>query len=318
MSLPLIALAAALAAPQSTPIEAPGPLAPLKGSFVHPATSSGPILLVIPGSGPTDRDGNGPLGIRASTYRLLAQGLSQEGIGTVLIDKRGMFSSAPAVASANDVTVPDYVADTRAWIKVIRASTGAKCVWLLGHSEGGLVALVSAQEAPDICGLILVAAGGRKLGDVLREQFRSNPALAPILNQAEAAIAAFEQGKPVDLAASPGLAPIFPPQIHGFLRSLLSYDPAELISHVGKPILILQGDKDIQVGVVDARRLKLGSPGAELVLLRNTNHVLKTVESDDRQVNIATYINPDLPLAPGVVSAIAGFVAAHSGAKSAP
>jgi len=57
----------------------------------------------------------------------------------------------------------------------------------------------------------------------------------------------------------------------------------------------------MQVGVADAERLKQAAPGAKLVLLADTNHVLKTVTSDDRRANAATYADPSLPLAPGVV-----------------
>lgn len=92
-----------------------------------------------------------PLGVKASTYKLLAGGLAAKGIITVRIDKRGMFDSAGAVADANAVTIDDYAVDLHAWVKVIRAKTGASCVWLLGHSEGGLVALASSRNAGDVC-----------------------------------------------------------------------------------------------------------------------------------------------------------------------
>ena len=158
------------------------------------------MMLIIPGSGPTDRDGNNPLGVKAATYRLLAEGLAERGIGTVRIDKRGMFASAAAVADGNAVTIDDYVADVGAWIGAIRKETGVSCVWLLGHSEGGLVALAAAQKLPDICGLVLVSAAGRPLGDVLRTQLQANPANAPILPQAMAAIESLEAGKHFDVA----------------------------------------------------------------------------------------------------------------------
>jgi fermentation-respiration switch protein FrsA (DUF1100 family) len=77
-------------------------------------------------------------------------------------------------------------------------------------------------------------------------------------------------------------------------------------------VLILQGRRDIQVGVADAERLKEAAPKAELVLLPDANHVLKTVASDDPRANVAAYADPALPLAQGVVEAIATFVAAAS------
>ena len=256
-------------------------------------------------------DGNNPLGVKAATYRLLAEGLAERGIGTVRIDKRGMFASSAAVADANAVTIDDYVADVGAWIDVIRKETGVSCVWLLGHSEGGLVALAAAQKLPDICGLVLVSTAGRPLGEVLRTQLRANPANAPILAQAMAAIELLEAGKRVDVAGMhPALMPLFAPQVQGFLINAFSYDPAKLVAAVAKPVLIVQGRRDMQVGVADAERLKEAAPKAELILLPDINHVLKTVASDDPRVNASTYADPSLPLAPGVAEAIATFVAA--------
>jgi len=96
-----------------------------------------------------------------------------------------MFASAAAVADADAVTIADYAADVRSWIATIRARTGQNCVWLLGHSEGGLVAEVAAQYASDVCGLLLVAAPGRPLGQVLRTQLKAKPANAPVLAEAK-------------------------------------------------------------------------------------------------------------------------------------
>jgi pimeloyl-ACP methyl ester carboxylesterase len=279
------------------------------------AKGSAPVL-IIPGSGPTDRHGNNPLGVRAASYRLLAEGLAARGIGSVRIDKRGMFGSRAAVADGNAVTVADYASDVHAWVKAIRAATGAPCVWLLGHSEGGLVALAAAAEAPEgVCGLMLVAAPGRKVGAALREQLRANPANAPLLDQALAAIEQLEAGQRVDTAAlHPALMSLFAPPVQGFLISLLAQDPAALLARYRGPALVLHGRRDIQATVADAERLAAARPGVKLVMLEDVNHVLKRVATYDRAANAATYADPDLPLAPEVVEAVAGFVSQHRAA----
>jgi uncharacterized protein len=302
-------LAAADAAPVQRYVEAPGPSGPLKGTMLAPASGGAPMMLIIPGSGPTDRDGNNTYGVKAATYKLLAEGLAERGIGTVRIDKRGMFASTMAVADGNAVTINDYVTDVGAWIGSIRKQTGASCVWVVGHSEGGLAALAAAQKVPDICGLVLISTAGRPLGEVLRMQIRANPANAPILDQAMSAIDSLEAGKRFDVTGmNPALMPLFAPQLQGFLISAFSYDPARLISTVTKPVLILQGERDLQVSVADAERLKQAAPQAKLVLFPNTNHVLKTVTTPDPRANGATYMDPSLPLAPGVMDAVANFV----------
>lgn len=124
-----LALALAVGSPMqaSDDIEVEGPDGPLRGTMVLPA-KDGPVVLMIPGSGPTDRDGNNPLGVRAAPYRMLAEGLSGQGIGSVRIDKRGMFGSQGATRDANTVTIDDYVRDTGAWVDAIRSRTRVKCV----------------------------------------------------------------------------------------------------------------------------------------------------------------------------------------------
>jgi pimeloyl-ACP methyl ester carboxylesterase len=307
--LPMVAPSLAAGAAVESFIEAPGPLGPLKGTMLSPQSPGVPVALIIPGSGPTDRDGNNTLGLKASSYRLMAEGLAADGVATVRIDKRGMYASRAAVADANAVTIADYAADIHSWATTIRQQTGAPCVWLLGHSEGALVALVASQDAPDICGLILAAGAGRPLAQVLREQLKANPANAPLLGQAFTAIDALEAGKHPDTAnMNPLLLPLFKPQVQDFLMNAFSYDPAALLAHNAKPVLILQGQRDLQVSVADAQRLKAANPQAKLVLLPDANHMFKSVPSDSMAANFATYGNPDLPLAPNVTHTIADFI----------
>lgn len=293
------------AAPEAVPLEVAGPQGPLAGTLLRPAAAQAAAALILPGSGPTDRDGNNPAGVKAGPYRLLAEGLAARGIATLRIDKRGMFGSEAAVADANAVTIPDYVADTAA----LRAATGVPCVWLIGHSEGGLIALAAAREVEGLCGLVLVAAPGRPLGDVIKAQLRANPFNAPLLPAAEAAIDALAAGNPVDPASLPApLLPLFRPAVQGFLIGAFALDPARLAAEVRLPLLIVQGGKDIQVPVTDAERLKAAKAGAVLAVLPDANHVLKDVAGESRADNLATYQSPDLPLGQGVVATIAGFI----------
>ncbi|KAF1047877.1 MAG: Esterase EstD [Herbaspirillum frisingense] len=293
-----------------TEITAPGPLGPLRGTLLSPATTpQAPVVLIVPGSGPTDRDGNNRYGIRGATYRLLAQGLAERGIASVRIDKRGLFGSAAAATSADDVTIADYAGDVHAWIASIRRQTNASCVWVLGHSEGGLIGLAAARTPGDICGLILVAAAGRPLGQLLEEQLRANLANAPLLDKALAALRELEAGHviPADRIDAP-LMPLFHPKVQRFLMSEMALDPAALIAGYDKPVLIVQGLKDLQVRRQDAERLKAANPDAEMVLIPDANHVLKKVDSDDPRENFATYGATDLPLEGRIVPAITEFI----------
>lgn len=296
------------AAAASAAITAPGPQGPLEGTLLE-AGKSAPVVLIIPGSGPTDRDGNNPLGVTAAPYRLLAEALAAKGVSSARIDKRGMFGSKAAVADANKVTIADYAADTHNWVEAIHKRTGAKCVWVLGHSEGALVALASAQNPDGMCGVILVSGAGRRMSDIIREQLRANPANAPVLDSAMAAIDSLEQGRHVDVTdMHPALQRLFAPQVQDFLIDMFRQDPARLAAAVKLPMLIVQGERDVQVSVADAKALATAQPKARLVLIPAMNHVLKDVASDDRAANVATYADPSLPVDSTAVDAIASFV----------
>jgi pimeloyl-ACP methyl ester carboxylesterase len=318
MLLGVIALAAALGAaqPQETFVEAKGPLGPLKGTMLSGGAKTAPVVLIVPGSGPTDRDGNNPLGVKASSYRLLAEQLALRGVTSVRIDKRGGFASAAAVADGNAVTIADYASDVHAWASSIKTSTGAPCIWVAGHSEGGLVALAAGQSPSDICGLVLMSAPGRPLADIMKEQLHANPANAPLIPQAEKAIDSLQAKQRVDVSSfPPALAQLFPPAVQGFIIDEFSYDPAALVASSKKPVLIIQGERDLQISVADARRLAKAQPNAKLVLLPEVNHVLKIVSTDDPRANAAAYADPSLPLAPGIADAVADFVKASGSAS---
>ena len=302
MSLLAITAAAAVAAAEVT---IPGPKGPLAGTLTDPGGRA-PVVLVIPGSGPTDRDGNNPLGAAGGIYRQLGDQLAARGIATLRIDKRGMAGSKAAIADGNAVTLADYAADVHGWAALMKAK-GKPCVWLAGHSEGGLVALVAAQQPKDICGLVLLAAPGRPLGAVLREQLK--PKLpADMFAQADAAIARLEKRERVDPATVPApLAGLFNPAVQGFLIDLVSTDPAKLAAATKLPMLIVQGETDLQVGVGDAKAIAAARPDATLKLVPGVNHLWKKVGADPA-ANLASYADAKMEIDPAVADAIAAFV----------
>lgn len=300
--------AAAVGAPAGVEVTVPGPQGLLAGTLIDPGPGT-PAIVLIPGSGPTDRDGDNPLGVAGGPYRQLAEALAARRVATLRIDKRGLFGSRAAIADPNAVTIADYAADAHAWADMLRARTGRGCVWLMGHSEGVLVALSAAREPAGICGLVLVSGAGRPLGEVVREQLHASPGAASLLPQADAIIDRLEKGRRVPAAdVPPPLAPLFREEVQGYLIDAFARDPARLIAATTLPVLIVQGDHDIQVSVADAEALKRAQPSATLAVLPGVNHVLRTVTDDDRATNIATYRNAALPVAPAVPEAIAAFV----------
>ncbi len=309
----MLTAAPALAAPAGTVetlVQVQGPSGLLKGTMLAPETAAGaPLVLIIPGSGPTDRDGNNRLGVKAASYRLLAEGLAARGVASVRIDKRGMFGSAAASTNPNDITVADYAADVHAWAASLTGKGLAPCVWVAGHSEGSLVALAAAQVPKDICGLVLISGAGRRLGPVIREQLSKAPGADPaVLAPAMVVLDKLEKGQEADVSGlAPGLAALFNPQVQGFLIDLMSYDPPKLAARYPGPILVIRGTTDLQVSAEDAELLAHARPGILFKSIPGVNHVLKAAPPE-RSSNVATYADPNLPIAPEVVDAVAGFV----------
>ncbi|MFD1788147.1 alpha/beta hydrolase [Sphingomonas floccifaciens] len=300
----LTAMLLAAAAPQVEQVAVPGPQGPLAGTLTL-AEGKGPAVIIIPGSGPTDRDGNSPLGITAGSYRMLADALAAKGVSSIRIDKRGMFGSRAAVADPNDATMAGYADDARAWARLAAKRSGTACAWLVGHSEGGVVALQAAQSADGICGVVLLASPGRPLGAVMRGQFRANPANAPILDAALGMLDAVEAGKTVDPATLPvPLNGMFPLGVQKYLTGVIALDPAQLAATAKVPVVVVQGDADLQVSVDDdAKRIAAANPKARLTVLPGVNHVLKQV-GGDRLANQRSYADSSLPIAPEVVEAV--------------
>lgn len=303
--LSLILAAALLADPLATPVSLSSEPAALHGTLLTPDGPTRAVALIIAGSGPTDRDGNNGPGIVAATYRLLAEGLAAQGIATVRTDKRGVGESAAALTSEADLVFTDYADDARAWAVETARLTGQPCAWLIGHSEGALVALTAVAGGGDaVCGLVLLSGAGRPIGAVLREQLANAP--EPFLSQSLTILAELEAGRPVT-EVPPQLAALFRPSVQPYLISWLPLDPAELVAAWDGPVMIGQGTTDIQVGLPDAQALAAARPDARLAIWDGVNHVLKVAPAD-RAANIATYGDPTLPLAPGVVDDIAGFI----------
>ena len=313
----LLAISApAFAQDTGTEISAPAGEGMLGGMFTGARDGSQPVVLIIPGSGPTDRDGNNPMGVRAATLRLLAEGLEQQGIASVRIDKRGMFSSASATTDPNAVTLADYAGDVLSWVSVIKAETGVPCVTIAGHSEGGLVALLAARAGgADVCGLMLLAAPGRQLRTTLEAQLGASPVFAGSMDQIRAMFDRIEKGETVPLAEMPAaVRGLLPPPVHPFLGNLFRTDPAEAAAAIpGTPMLLVYGEKDSQITLEDWHALRTARPDAHSLILPFATHALKDAAGDDPAAAAATYTDPDLPLTTGVAEAMASFVRLHAG-----
>ncbi len=313
----LIAGAMALA-PLPASVQSETPLAltgmpTLHGTLRVPDTDTRAVAVILPGSGPTDQDGNSlnngtPLQVRAATYRLLAEGLAGQGVATLRIDKRGIGQSLLAGGDERSLRFDAFISDARAWAVEAATRTGRPCAWLIGHSEGALVALGAVREPDDrICGLVLLAPAGRPAATVIAQQLVGLP--EPLKAQAMAGLADLVAGR--ETANIPGLESLFRPSVQPYLISWFALDPAGLAAAYSGPVMIARGTTDIQVAAADLDALTAARPDATVARFEGVNHVLKIAPAD-RAGNIATYSDPDLPLAPGVAEAVGEFILGHS------
>jgi alpha-beta hydrolase superfamily lysophospholipase len=274
----------------------------LYGTLALPAKLPAPVVLVVAGSGPTDRNGNnGP--VRGNTYALLAAALAARGIASVRYDKRGIAASAAAMPSESEIRFDAYVDDAAAWLRLLAADRRFSKTVLAGHSEGSLVGMIAVQRAPSAAFVSLEGAG-RPAQVVLREQLK--PKVPPALYaQADVTITQLEQGHTV--ADPPAeLASLFRPSVQPYLISWFKYDPAVEIAKVAVPVTIVQGTADIQVTMTDANALKQGHPTAAFDVVHGMNHVLKYAPDTSSQAAIVQgYENPSLPIDPHAVDAVA-------------
>ena len=129
------------------------------------------------------------------------------------------------------------------------------------------------------------------------------PKAAPIV---DSLFERLKAGKIID-TVPPYLQSIFRPSVQPYIKSWMKYIPANEIKKITIPILIVQGGTDLQVDSAEANLLRQANPKAQLIILDSMNHILKNA-SVYRMQNLATYSNPALPLAPGLIKAIAIFI----------
>jgi uncharacterized protein len=280
------------------------PTGTLDGTLEVPSAAASCVVLIIAGSGPTDRNGNSlALGLRGDTYELLASDLSRRKIASLRYDKRGIGASAGAMSSERDLTFTRYVDDAAGWLSKLRTDGRFTEIIVAGHSEGSLIGMIAVQTAPANAFVSLEGAG-RPIAAVLREQLKSK--LSPQLYaQADAIITSLQSGKPV--AEVPGgLMMLFRPSVQPYLTSWFKYDPAIEIAKLRIPVTIVQGTADVQVTMADAQALHAADPSSRLVVVQGMNHVLKYAPDVSSQAAILEgYQDPSLPVAPQVVDAIA-------------
>lgn len=284
------------------------PTGTINGKLLIPDVERPPVVLLIAGSGPTDMDGNtvsGAVSIKNNSLKFLAEGLARQGIATLRYDKRGIASSASAGKSEQDLRFDDYVADASGWIDWLNRENRFSSIYVLGHSEGSLIGMIACTDNRAVKGFVSLAGAGRPAYALIEEQMAGQPAEVRVL--VKSFNDSLRAGRTISNVPM-GLMALFRPSVQPYLISWYRYDPCEILSGLKLPVLIVQGDRDIQVPVADAERLKQALPAARFFIVENMNHVLKPCESTDLATQQAIYANPDLPVSEELITAIEKFI----------
>jgi acetyl esterase/lipase len=295
-----------------------------------------PAALLLSGSGPTDRDGNTPLiDGKIDSHRHLAHSLAERGVASLRYDKIGSGKTglASRLSKPESIDFLMYVAHARAAYDFLktRPEVDAKKLMLLGHSEGGLIAQIVAEQVRDdgsLAALVLAMPMAKTYLATIRDQIAAQYAAAQALGmftaeQVAAALAELDRiiaeiletgalNTPIQTAAFRGL--FSNPINNKFMAQASRFDPAVLATNTPKnlPVLVFCAEFDVQISCTDIERLMAGFKSAEnpaqLVVLAKVNHVFKEVEKPSLNPTV-DYANEALPFSAQARQALQAFVA---------
>lgn len=277
----------------------------VEGTLLMPNSKSSTVAIIIPGSGPNDRDGNQNF-MKNNSLKYLAEDLTSNGIATFRYDKRAltMLKKGASEKQIKQVTFDDFVTDAKKVVAYLKNTKHYTSIYIIGHSQGSLVGMLAAKE--HVKGFISISGPGKSIDQVILEQIGMMGA-NDLVESAKKTFTILESGK-TDKNFNPGLANIFNLDVQPFIRSWMKYAPADELSKLTIPTLLINGDNDIQVTPKDAELLKEGKINSEVVIIKQMNHVLKTVESKDTQENVKTYNMPQLKNASELAKVISAFI----------
>lgn len=274
----------------------------LFGTLTMPKSNPKPnVVLIIAGSGPTDRNCN-QKGMQTDAFKMLADSLQKEGIASVRFDKRGVGESQAAATLGAVISLDVFINDAILFVQKIKSENRFGKIFVAGHSEGSLIAMVLANKEK-IDGYISIAGAGENIANIISRQIKTNIPTSSLL--ADSILSQIKMGKIVKVEDE-NLKSIFHPNGQEFLISWMAYEPQEEIKKLNIPVLIIQGNTDLQVMVKDAENLRKAKPNAKYYIIEGMNHVLKNASSD-RNENLATYNNPKLPIDADLCAAIIQF-----------
>jgi pimeloyl-ACP methyl ester carboxylesterase len=295
------------------PIEVKG--GQLRGKLLLPkGWGPYPLVIIVPGSGTTDMDGNNyAVPGKSDAYLQLALALREAGVASFRFDKRGAGESYALAGPESDSRFDDFIEDAEAVVYLFLEDRRFSRITVLGHAEGGLVAASALNRlgAGDAIlearvrevSLILLCSTGRKAVDLVEASLaEAGPDKAA---EAASIMEALKAGATVP-APSDFFADFFRPSFQPYLISWFKTDlVAELKSRKGS-LHMVQGRRDLQVSLAEFALLAAARPDSPAIVLPGMNHVLKQVGGDPEE-NYRAFSDPAFPLAESLVGLLAAW-----------
>ncbi|OIP49387.1 MAG: alpha/beta hydrolase [Flavobacteriaceae bacterium CG2_30_34_30] len=263
------------------------------------------LAILIQGSGPTDRNGNQPM-VNNNSLKYLAEGLSNRKIATFRYDKRLVNLARQGRLKEENIVFDDFIKDAMDVTAYFKKDPRFSKIVIIGHSEGSLVGMVTAQENRADA-FISIAGAGQEIDDVIVDQLeRQAPALK------EDARNSFDDLRVNGIATNygEGLSSIFRPSVQPFMRTWMAYNPQKEIAKLNIPVFIINGNQDIQVDENEAKLLKEAKPDAELLIIEGMNHIFKKITPGDTMENAKSYNEPNRKVMPELIETIENFIKA--------
>lgn len=277
----------------------------LYGTLEVPSNTPCPVVLIIAGSGPTDRNGNSPTLAGPNNHlKLLAQALRKNHIASLRYDKRGIGKSRAAGPQEADLRFDDYVQDAVQWCKKLNRDPRFNKLIVMGHSEGSLIGILASQEI-SVDAFISVAGVGRRASTLIIDQIRNKVPDTTLQKSKQIIDSLLAKQTVADVPSDMNI--LFRPSVQPYLISWFQYKPTKEIAKLEVPTLIVQGTTDMQVPIHDAKLLSRAKPDARLKMIPGMNHILKSVDRDQK-AQFDSYSNPDLPVNSQLIDCLADFV----------
>lgn len=272
----------------------------IDGTLLMPSSNSNTLVIIIGGSGPTDRNGNQNFQ-KSNSLKKLSEAITAKGIASFRYDKRIVKQIKLQNIDPN-IMFDDFITDAISVVDYFKKKNTVKNIYIIGHSQGSLVGMLASKDG--VNGFISIAGSGKPIDETIQEQITLS---APSFEEPTKKVLDSLRAGKTTTEYPPELASVFNIGVQPFIINWMQYNPQKAIKALAIPCLIINGTKDLQVFEADAKLLKEANPKAQLNIIENMNHVLCTIKGDTTE-NYKSYNDSSTPINTELIDTIVSFI----------